>query len=226
MENIIETKQVKQSFPVAGGKEFVALKNINIQIPKGKLTMLRGRSGSGKTTLMNLLSALDYPKEGSVLFEGKEIQSMPENEREQLRKKKIGFVFQSVALIPMMTAYENVEFVLRLADYKGNRKKRTEECLKLVGLGTRMHHMPQELSGGEQQRVAIARAIAHKPQIIFADEPTAELDSATGLQIMKIFKELIKGQGVTVVMTTHDTGLMEIADCIYQIEDGEIANEN
>lgn len=226
MENIIETKQVKQSFPVAGGKEFVALKNINIQIPKGKLTMLRGRSGSGKTTLMNLLSALDYPKEGSVLFEGKEIQSMPENEREQLRKKKIGFVFQSVALIPMMTAYENVEFVLRLADYKGNRKKRTEECLKLVGLGARMHHMPQELSGGEQQRVAIARAIAHKPQIIFADEPTAELDSATGLQIMKIFKELIKGQGVTVVMTTHDTGLMEIADCIYQIEDGEIANEN
>lgn len=226
MENIIETKQVKQSFPVAGGKEFVALKNINIQIPAGKLTMLRGRSGSGKTTLMNLLSALDYPKEGSVLFEGQEIQSMPEREREKLRKTQIGFVFQSVALIPMMTAYENVEFVLRLSEYKGNRKKRAEECLKLVGLGARMHHMPQELSGGEQQRVAIARAIAHRPKIIFADEPTAELDSATGLQIMKIFKELIEGQGVTIVMTTHDTGLMEIADCIYHIEDGEIANEN
>lgn len=226
MENIIETRQVKQSFPVAGGKEFVALKNINIQIPAGKLTMLRGRSGSGKTTLMNLLSALDYPKEGSVLFEGKEIQNMPEREREQLRKTRIGFVFQSVALIPMMTAYENVEFVLRLSQYKGNRKKRAEECLKLVGLGTRMHHMPQELSGGEQQRVAIARAIAHRPKIIFADEPTAELDSATALQIMKIFKELIEGQGVTIVMTTHDTGLMEIADCIYHIEDGEIANED
>lgn len=226
MENIIETKQVKQSFPVAGGKEFVALRNINIQIPIGKLTMLRGRSGSGKTTLMNLLSALDYPKEGSVIFEGKEIQNMPEKEREQLRKTKIGFVFQSVALIPMMTAYENVEFVLRLSQYKGNRKKRAEECLKLVGLGARMHHMPQELSGGEQQRVAIARAIAHQPKIIFADEPTAELDSATALQIMKIFKELIEGQGVTIVMTTHDTGLMEIADCIYHIEDGEIANEN
>ena len=226
MENIIETKHIKQSFPVAGGKELVVLKDINIQIPRGKLTMLRGRSGSGKTTLMNLLSALDYPKEGAVLLEGQEIQNMPEHEREKIRKKDIGFIFQSVALIPMMTAYENVEFVMRLAGYKGNRKKRAEECLKLVGLGGRMHHMPQELSGGEQQRVAIARAIAHAPKIIFADEPTAELDGATGLQIMKIFKELIEGQDVTIVMTTHDTGLMEIADCIYQIEDGEIVNEN
>lgn len=226
MENIIETKHIKQSFSVAGGNELIVLKDINIQIPKGKLTMLRGRSGSGKTTLMNLLSALDYPKEGVVLFEGQEIQNMPEHQREKIRKTEIGFIFQSVALIPMMTAYENVEFVMRLAGYKGNRKKRAEECLKLVGLGGRMHHMPQELSGGEQQRVAIARAIAHAPKIIFADEPTAELDSATGLQIMKIFKELIEGQDVTIVMTTHDTGLMEIADCIYQIEDGEIANED
>lgn len=215
-----------QSFPVAGGKEFVALKDISIQIPAGKLTMLRGRSGSGKTTLMNLLSALDYPKSGQIFFEGKEIQSMPEHAREEIRKTQIGFVFQSVALIPMMTAYENVEFVMRLAGYEGNRRKRAEECLKLVGLGARMHHMPQELSGGEQQRVAIARAIAHKPKIIFADEPTAELDSNTGLQIMKIFKDLIEDQGVTIVMTTHDTGLMEIADCIYHIEDGEIANED
>lgn len=215
-----------QSFPVAGGKEFVALKDITIQIPAGKLTMLRGRSGSGKTTLMNLLSALDYPKSGQIFFEGKEIQNMSEHARENIRKTQIGFVFQSVALIPMMTAYENVEFVMRLAGYEGNRRKRAEECLKLVGLGARMHHMPQELSGGEQQRVAIARAIAHKPKIIFADEPTAELDSNTGLQIMKIFKDLIEDQGVTIVMTTHDTGLMEIADCIYHIEDGEIADED
>lgn len=226
MEYIIKTQNVIQSFPVAGGKEFVALKDITIQIPAGKLTMLRGRSGSGKTTLMNLLSALDYPKSGQIFFEGKEIQSMPEHAREEIRKTQIGFVFQSVALIPMMTAYENVEFVMRLAGYEGNRRKRAEECLKLVGLGARMHHMPQELSGGEQQRVAIARAIAHKPKIIFADEPTAELDSNTGLQIMKIFKDLIEDQGVTIVMTTHDTGLMEIADCIYHIEDGEIANED
>lgn len=226
MENIVETHDVIQSFKVAGGKEFVALKNISIQIPEGRLTMLRGRSGSGKTTLMNILSALDYPKSGSVTFQGTPIEKMPENEREKMRKSKIGFVFQSVALIPMMTAYENVEFVLRLAGYKGDRKKRAEECLKLVGLGSRMNHMPQELSGGEQQRVAIARAIAHEPNIIFADEPTAELDTNTGLQIMKIFRELIDSQGVTIVMTTHDTGLMEIADCIYHIEDGEIVHED
>ena len=226
MEPIIETRDVVQSFPVAGGKELTILKHIDIQIPTGRLTMLRGRSGSGKTTLMNILSALDYPKSGSVLFQDTPIENMPEKEREKLRKTKIGFVFQSVALIPIMTAYENVEFVLRLAGYKGNSKKRTEECLKLVGLGSRMHHMPQELSGGEQQRVAIARAIAHEPQIIFADEPTAELDSGTGLQIMKIFKELIEKQGVTIVMTTHDTGLLDIADCIYQIEDGEIVEKD
>ncbi len=226
METIIETKDVVQSFPIAGGKEFVALRDINVKIPAGQLTILRGRSGSGKTTLMNLLSALDYPKSGEIYFEGQSIQDMSEHDREQIRKTQIGFVFQSVALIPMMTAYENVEFVMRLAGYKGDRKKRAEECLGLVGLASRMHHMPQELSGGEQQRVAIARAIAHKPKIIFADEPTAELDSNTGLQIMKIFRELIKNQGVTIVMTTHDTGLMEIADCIYHIEDGEIVDED
>jgi putative ABC transport system ATP-binding protein len=226
MEPIIETREVVQSFPVAGEKELIVLNHVNIQIPTGKLTMLRGRSGSGKTTLMNLLGALDYPKAGTILFQGKPIESMTEKEREMLRKSQIGFVFQSVALIPMMTAYENVEFALRLSGYRGDRKQRTETCLKLVGLGNRMHHMPQELSGGEQQRVAIARAIAHEPPVIFADEPTAELDSATGLQIMKIFKEIIEQNEVTIVMTTHDTGLLDIADCIYELEDGEIVGKN
>ncbi len=226
MEYMIETKHVSQAFMAAGGEEFYALKDINIKIPEGKLTILRGRSGSGKTTLMNILGALDKPKEGNVFLEGKEIENLKESEQEMIRKKDIGFVFQSVALIPMMTAYENVEFALRLADYKGDRRKRATECLKLVGLHQRMHHLPQELSGGEQQRVAIARAIVHKPKVVFADEPTAELDTNTGLQIMKIFRELIEAEGVTIVMTTHDTGLMDIADCIYQLEDGEIVNEN
>ena len=225
MENIIVTESVKQSFPVASGGEFVVLHDISIQIPEGKLTILRGRSGSGKTTLMNILSALDYPKAGEVIFDGNNLEKMSDAQREEFRKTNVGFVFQSVALIPMMTAYENVEFLLRLAKYPGNKRKRAEECLKLVGLGQRMHHMPQELSGGEQQRVAIARAIAHKPRIIFADEPTAELDSATGLQVMKIFRELIQKEEVTIVMTTHDMGLLEIADCIYHLEDGEIINE-
>ena len=146
---------------------------------------------------------------------------MSEKERGLLRRRKIGFVFQSVALVPMMTAYENVEFALRLAKYKGSRRERVEECLKMVGLGSRLAHLPQELSGGEQQRVAIARAIAHRPEVLFADEPTAELDTNTGLQVVKIFKELAASEGVTIVMTTHDTGLMEIGDVVYQLEDGE-----
>ena len=204
MENMIETKDVIQSFPIAGGKELVVLKNINIRIPTGKLTMLRGRSGSGKTTLMNLLSALDYPKSGEILFEGKPIQDLPEHDREQMRKTQIGFVFQSVALIPMMTAYENVEFVLRLAGYKGDRRKRTEECLKLVGLGSRMHHMPQELSGGEQQRVCIARAIVNEPKLLVCDEPTGNLDPMTSKEIMDVISNINKDLGTTVIMATHD----------------------
>ena len=221
---ILETKNVVQSFPVADG-EFVALKNINMKVYNNSLTILRGRSGSGKTTLMNILGALDSPKSGSVIMTGKDIVALSEHEREDIRRKKIGFVFQSVALIPMMTAYENVEFALRLAGCRENRAKRTKEVLNLVGLGRRMNHMPQELSGGEQQRVAIARAIAHKPEIIFADEPTAELDSGTSVQVMKIFRKLVEEEGITIVMTTHDAGLMEGADYIYELEDGEIVDE-
>ena len=191
----------------------------------GRPGRMRGRSGSGKTTLMNILGALDSPKSGSVIMTGKDIVALSEHEREDIRRKKIGFVFQSVALIPMMTAYENVEFALRLAGCRENRAKRTKEVLNLVGLGRRMNHMPQELSGGEQQRVAIARAIAHKPEIIFADEPTAELDSGTSVQVMKIFRKLVEEEGITIVMTTHDAGLMEGADYIYELEDGEIVDE-
>lgn len=221
---ILETKNVVQSFPVADG-EFVALKNINIKVYNNSLTILKGRSGSGKTTLMNILGALDSPKSGSVILAGKDIVTLSEHEREDIRRKKIGFVFQSVALIPMMTAYENVEFALRLAGCREGRAKRTKEVLNLVGLGRRMNHMPQELSGGEQQRVAIARAIAHKPEIIFADEPTAELDSGTSVHVMKIFRKLVEEEGITIVMTTHDVGLMEGADYIYELEDGEIVDE-
>ena len=222
MENMIAVKGLKKGFPMAGGDTFWALKGLDLEIPKGKLTILKGRSGSGKTTLMNILSALDYPTEGEVLFRGENITQMNETQRSFLRRIKIGFVFQSVALIPMMSAYENVEFVLRMAKYKGDRRARAEESLKMVGLGNRMNHMPQELSGGEQQRVAIARAIAHRPEILFADEPTAELDTNTGLQVVKIFKELCAAEGITIVMTTHDTGLMEVGDVIYQLEDGEL----
>lgn len=221
MRYMIRAEGVKRSFKLSGGV-FHALKGINMDIPKRALTILKGRSGSGKTTLLNILSALDKPTEGRVLYEGANIVRMDEAKRTRMRRTQIGFVFQSVALIPMMTALENVEYALRLANYRGNRTQRAMECLKMVGLSQRFGHLPQELSGGEQQRVAIARAIAHKPQVIFADEPTGELDSNTALQVMKIFKDLIREEGVTIVMTTHDAELMELGDVVYEMEDGEI----
>lgn len=221
-DNMIVVQNVSRGFEVGGDQTFWALKHINMEIPRGKLTIFKGRSGSGKTTLMNILSALDQPTEGTVYLGENEITKMTEKDRTFLRRKEVGYIFQSVALIPMMTAYENVEFSLRLAGYEGNWKERATECLHMVGLGNRMHHMPQELSGGEQQRVAIARAVAHKPAVLFADEPTAELDTNTGLQVVKIFKDLSQNEDVTVIMTTHDTGLMEIGDRVYELEDGEI----
>lgn len=225
MEPILVTKNINRIFPIAGKDSFQALKDINIEVPAGKLAILRGRSGSGKTTLINILGALDTPTSGQVYFLGREITEVSDSEKEQLRRKEIGFIFQSVSLIPNMTAYENVEFALRLAEYKGDRKARTEECLKQVGLGGRMYHMPQEMSGGEQQRVAIARAIAHKPTIIIADEPTAELDSNTGIAVVTLFKELVEKEKITIIMTTHDVGLMSAGDVVFQLEDGEIVDE-
>jgi putative ABC transport system ATP-binding protein len=222
MNTMIKTQGVKRYFEIPGEAPFYALKGIDLEIPEATLTILKGRSGSGKTTLLNIISALDKPNEGTALFLDKEISSLNEHQREKLRRNYIGYVFQSVTLIPMMTAYENVEYALRLAKYQGNRQERVEECLKMVGLGQRMHHMPQELSGGEQQRVAIARAIAHKPKVIFADEPTGELDTNTALQVIKIFRDLVEQERVTIVMTTHDTGLMELGDLVYELEDGEI----
>lgn len=223
MQYMIQTEGVKRCFQTSGG-DFWALKGIDVAIPKGGLTILKGRSGSGKTTLLNILGALDKPTEGKVIYEGVDIAQMDEKARTKLRRMQIGFVFQSVALIPMMSALENVEYALRLTRYPGNRTQRAMECLKMVGLAQRMNHLPQEMSGGEQQRVAIARAIAHSPKVIFADEPTGELDTLTGLQVVKIFKELAQTQGVTIVMTTHDTGLMEIGDAVYELEYGEVVH--
>ena len=223
MSNIIMTaKAVKKGYKTPDGDIFWALKGIDMEIPEGKLTILKGRSGSGKTTLMNIMGALDDPTEGEVLLKGKSLQTLSDAKKTKLRRNSIGFVFQSVALIPIMTAYENVEYALRLGGYEGDRKARALECLDMVGLSKRVNHMPQELSGGEQQRVAIARAIAHRPGIVFADEPTGELDTNTAISVVKIFKELNASQNITIVMTTHDTGFMEIGDCVYELEDGEL----
>lgn len=222
MDYAIRVANIVRAFPVADGNMFYALKGIDMDIPRGKLTILKGRSGSGKTTLLNILSALDEATEGEILFDDRELGSMSLEEREKLRRYEIGFVFQSVALIPIMNAYENVDYGLRLADYKEKRDPRIRQVLKMVGLGGRLNHMPMQMSGGEQQRVAIARAVAHKPGIIFADEPTGALDTASGLAVMKLFKELIENEGITIVMTTHDPGLMELGDVVYEMEDGEI----
>lgn len=224
MADMLKTVDVSRCFTTAGN-QFWALRDINITAPAGKLTILKGRSGSGKTTLMNILGALDKPTNGQVYLGGEDIVKLDERRRGLIRRRSIGYVFQSVALIPMMSAYENVEYALRLAGMRSGRRERASECLRMVGLGQRMNHMPQEMSGGEQQRVAIARAIAHKPKVIFADEPTAELDTNTGLQVVKIFKDLCAGEGITIVMTTHDTGLMEIGDMVYELQDGEIVGK-
>lgn len=222
--NIIEARNITRMFPVGDG-EFYALKHVDIDIPAGKLTILKGRSGSGKTTLMNILSALDAPTEGDVSFDGQVYSEMEDAQKEQLRRKEIGFVFQAVALIPIMNAYENVDFAMRLAEPELTAKEvdeRIRETLALVGMEERMRHMPGQMSGGEQQRVAIARAVAHRPKAVFADEPTGALDTESGLRVMQLFRNLIEKEGVTIVMTTHDPNLMELGDVVYELEDGEI----
>jgi putative ABC transport system ATP-binding protein len=221
----ITLRGIKRGYPSLG-EPFWALKGIDIDIRPSTLTILRGRSGSGKTTLMNIMSTLDTPTSGQVLYGSKDITKLSASECDKLRREEIGFIFQSVALIPMLNAYENVEFRLRMAsrDKKGFAQ-RTEECLRLVGLSQRGKHMPQEMSGGEQQRIAIARAIAHRPSIVFADEPTAELDSKTALVVAKILRDLVEIEKMTIIMSTHDAGMIGIADTVYYLEDGEITNE-
>ena len=200
----IRTENIKRYFSSGDGSIVRALDGVSMEIPSGSLTILKGRSGSGKTTLLNLISALDVPTEGKVEFFGKDLESLKDREREDLRRYRMGFVFQSVALIPVMNAYENVEILGR------------------VGLKERIYHMPYQLSGGEQQRVAIARAVAHRPQVIFADEPTGALDTASGLAVMKLFRELVEQEHITVVMTTHDPNLMELGDVVYELKDGRL----
>lgn len=220
--DIIVASGIKRTFGRGSGAVHV-LKGVNLQIPSQSLIAFKGRSGSGKTTLINLLSALDRPSDGSILFEGKELSSLSNRERDNIRRTRMGLIFQSFALIPLMSAYENVEFVLRVSGFPASERKAAAiAALDHVGLTPRMHHRPFEMSGGEQQRTAIARAIAHKPSLLLADEPTAELDSRTGLQIMKVFRNLVETSGMTIIMTTHDPAIMEIVDHVYELEDGQI----
>lgn len=223
MENAIIAQNIKRYFKAGDGTTVHALDGVSMEIKKGTLAILKGRSGSGKTTLLNILSALDMPTEGSVQFLDKNLEHMTEKDREMLRRYEMGFVFQSIALIPTMTAYENVEFALRLAKndvINENTHDRVSELLERVGLSKRMDHMPDQLSGGEQQRVAIARAVVHRPKVVFADEPTGALDTAAGFEVMRLFRELIDDEDITIVMTTHDPNLMELGDEVFELSDG------
>ena len=219
---VLNAERLRRSFQV-GGSTVHALREVSLRVPRARLTILQGPSGSGKTTLINILGALDYPSGGRVEFEHLDIVGLNDHERDELRRLRMGFVFQSVALIGVMSAFENVDFALRVAGYDDSRREqRARDCLALVGLRGRIDHRPGELSGGEQQRVAIARAIAHEPTLLFADEPTAELDTHTGLQVMALMRRLVQEHGVTVVMSSHDPYIVELADHLVQLEDGRL----
>lgn len=218
---ILSVKDVRRSFPVGGG-EIQVLKGINMEVLSGQLVMLKGRSGSGKTTLLNMLGGLDQPTSGEIWFRGQPLHELNDDKRTLLRRNQIGFIFQAYALLPLLSAWENVELSLRMAGVPPQEwKPRVKHCLELVGLGKRMFHRPFELSGGEQQRVAIAKAIAHRPKLLLADEPTANLDSQMGAQVMAVFKNIIQTERVTICMTTHDPTILEVADHVYEMVDGK-----
>ncbi len=222
---IFRTENLCRQFR-SGHETIKVLQDINLIIPGQSLTMFKGRSGSGKTTLINLLGALDRPTSGSVNFQEQPLSMLSDHRRDLIRRQHMGFVFQSVALIASMTAYENVEFGLRVAGYDiKDRRRRAEEVLHLVGLDKRMKHRTQELSGGEQQRVAVARAIAHRPTVVFADEPTAELDTNMGLQVVNLFRSLVEKERLTVIMTTHDPNMIELGDVVFSLDSGVVQND-
>jgi ABC-type lipoprotein export system ATPase subunit len=201
----------------------LALRGVNLTVQPGTFIALKGRSGSGKTTLLNCIGGLDRPNAGSIEIFGKPLAKMSESQLTRWRREHIGFVFQSFALLPTLSAYENVELMPRLAGR--NRKlchQRADSCLELVGLTKWKHHRPFEMSGGQQQRVAIARALANDPDLMLADEPTGELDSTTAREILGLFRRIVKEQGTTLVMATHDPLVDEYADEIVRLQDGQI----
>jgi ABC-type lipoprotein export system ATPase subunit len=221
-EPIVRTQHVTRVYHV-DSREVPALRGVDLSIDPGQVVALRGRSGSGKTTLLNCIGGLDRPTSGEVWFEGRNVTRLPEREWVNLRRRRIGFVFQAHALLATYSAWENVDLMLRLAGAKRReRQQRTEEVLALVGLTKWREHRTFELSGGQQQRVAIARAIAPRPSLILADEPTGELDTATGQQILSLFRLIADGDGTTVLIATHDLAVDAFADEVVHLEDGSI----
>ena len=210
-----------------GEVETKALRGVSLSIENGEFTALVGPSGSGKTTLLQLIGLLDQPTSGGVSINGQDATHLNRNQRADLRKSAIGFVFQFFALIPTLTAYENIEMPLLLNGTRsGERRKRVNDMLEAVGLTDRAHHRPDQLSGGQQQRVAVARALATNPRLILADEPTANLDTENGKQVMDIMAKLNKETGVTFVFATHDPRVIGYASRVVTLQDGLITNDS
>ncbi len=207
-----------------GGALIHALRGVDLKIEEGEFLAVVGASGSGKSTLLHILGGLDRPTSGRVYLSDSELTALDEDELAEVRAKKIGFVFQFHNLIPALTALENVELPMVFAGVKpAQRRRRAAKLLREVGLGDRLSHTPLQLSGGEQQRVAIARALANKPEVVLADEPTGELDSANSLLIMETLLKLREEHGITIVMVTHDSEMAGFADRIVKLRDGKIA---
>jgi putative ABC transport system ATP-binding protein len=206
-----------------GGQAVHALRGISLSAERGQLTALSGRSGSGKTTLLNIIGGLDAPTSGRVVVAGHDLTGLSERDRMLLRRGTIGFVFQSFGLIPMLSAAENVGVPLRIKGVsRREREERVRLMLAVVGLSEHALQRPGELSGGQQQRVAIARALAVSPQLLIADEPTGQLDSETGRQIMRLLRTVVQSEGITALVATHDSNLLELADSVLRLEDGHL----
>ncbi len=222
---IVEAVGLGRDYP-SGDSVVHALRGVDLAVARGELVCVRGRSGSGKTTLLNLLGGLDRPTAGQVRVEGVEITTMRESQLVDLRRRTVSFVFQGFGLVPILSAAENVEIPLRLLEVDGRtRDQRVRDLLELVGLGRRAKHRPHELSGGEQQRVAIARALANKPRLLLADEPTGQLDSETGHTIMTLLRSVVRAEGVTAIVATHDPMMLDVADRVVTLRDGSLEEQ-